>query len=421
MYLSHAAPLFVAEYFHRAEDRQPRYDRQHLDACSGESIGTFALESALDELAYVLRVDPIELRRINEPDKDPTTGHEFSARRLTEAYRRGAEKFGWASRNSKPRSRRNGDWLIGQGVATAYYPYMRFPAKVRMCLYADGKAVVQTPAAEMGMGTATVQIQHAADRLGLPLERVSFHYGDSKLADTPVMAGGSNQTATLFAAVQAAVEDIHRELLKMTQQIPGSALAGAKYEDLEARDGRLYRKGEKSSGETYTDILRGAKQDSIEVERESGPPIEMMKYSMASYGAQFCEVRVHEQTGEVRVSRWLCSLDGGRIVNPKTATSQLRGGIIMGIGMALTEATLFDERGGRIVNPSLAEYHVPVNRDIPDIELLFLNIPDEQAPCGARGIGEIGITGAAAAVANAVYHATGKRIRKLPITLDKLL
>ena len=387
----------------------------------GESIGTFALESALDELAYALRADPIELRRINEPGKDPTTGHEFSARRLTEAYRCGAEKFGWDSRKPEPRSRRDGDWLIGLGVATAYYPYLRFPAKVRMCLYADGKAVVQTPAAEMGMGTATVQIQHAADRLGLPLERVSFHYGDSKLADTPVMAGGSNQTASLFAAVQAAVEDIHHELLKMAGQIPGSSLAGAKYEDLEARDGGLYRKGEKSSGETYTEILRGAKQDFIKVERESDPPIEMMKYSMASYGAQFCEVRVHEQTGEVRVSRWLCCLDSGRVANLRTATSQVRGGIIMGIGMALTEETLFDERRGRIVNPSLAEYHVPVNRDIPDIEVLFLGIPDEHAPYGGRGIGEIGITGAAAAVANAVYHATGKRIRQLPITLDKLL
>lgn len=387
----------------------------------GESIGTFALESALDELACGLRIDPIELRRINEPEKDPTTGHEFSGRRLTEAYRRGAERFGWASRNPEPHSQRDGDWLIGQGVATAYYPYLRFPAKVRMCLYADGRAVVQTPAAEMGMGTATVQIQYSADRLGLPLEGVSFQYGDSKLADTPVMAGGSNQTASLFAAVEAAAEGIHRELLKMAQQIPGSSLVGAKYEDLEARDGGLYRKREKSSGETYIEVLKRAKRDFVEVEKESGPPMEMMKYSMASYGAQFCEVRVHEQTGEVRVSRWLCCLDSGRVANPKTATSQLRGGIIMGIGMALTEETLFDERAGRIVNPSLAEYHVPVNRDIPDIEVLFLGVPDEQAPNGGRGIGEIGITGAAATLANAIYHATGKRIRQLPITLDKLL
>ena len=387
----------------------------------GESIGTFALESAMDELAYGLRMDPIELRRINEPEKDPTKDTPFSSRHLTEAYRQGVEKFNWSARNPQPRSQRDGKWLIGQGVATAYYPFFRFPVKVRVCLFADGKAVVQTPAAEMGMGTATVQLQHAADRLGIPLEMVSFHYGDSKLADTPVMAGGSNQTASIFGAVQAAVEDVHRELLTLARKDPDSPLAGARYQEVEARDGGLYRTEAKSSGDTFSNILRKVKQDFVEVEKESGPPMELMKYSMASYGAQFCEVRVHEETGEVRVSRWLCSLDSGRVVNPKTATSQLRGGIIMGIGMALTEETLFDDRRGRIMNPSLAEYHVPVNLDIPDIEIHFLNIPDEHAPYGGRGIGEIGITGAAAAIANAVYHATGKRIRELPITLDKLL
>ncbi|HXJ44145.1 MAG TPA: xanthine dehydrogenase family protein molybdopterin-binding subunit [Bryobacteraceae bacterium] len=387
----------------------------------GESIGTFALESALDELAVELRMDPIELRRVNEPVEDPTKGTKFSARHLNEAYRQGSEKFGWSTRPLEPRSQRRGKWLIGQGVATAYYPYYRFPVKARVCILADGKAIVQTPAAEMGMATATVQLQHAADRLGLPLESVSFHYGDSKLADTPVMAGGSNQTVSIFAAVQAAAEEVHRELLKLAHKHPESPLAGAKYEQLEARDGGLFRIGEKTSGETYSQILRRANRDSIDIEAESALPVEMMKYSMASYGAQFCEVRVHEETGELRVSRFLSSLDCGRVVNPQTATSQLRGGIVMGIGMALTEETLFDERRGRIMNPSLSEYHVPVNLDIPNIDVHFLNLPDDHAPWGARGIGEIGITGVAAAIANAVYHATGKRVRDLPITLDKLL
>jgi xanthine dehydrogenase YagR molybdenum-binding subunit len=210
-------------------------------------------------------------------------------------------------------------------------------------------------------------------------------------------------------------------LLKLAQKHSDSPLASAKYEQLEARDGGLHRTGEKDSGESFAGILRRAKLPSIEAEAESGAPMEMMKYSMASYAAQFCEVRVHEETGEVRVSRWLCSLDCGRVVNPKTATSQLRGGIIMGIGMALTEETLFDERRGRIMNPSLSEYHVPVNLDVPEIDVHFLNTPDEHAPYGARGIGEIGITGAAASIANAVFHATGKRVRHLPITLDKLM
>jgi xanthine dehydrogenase YagR molybdenum-binding subunit len=400
----------------------------HLDTVAntwmrapGESIGTFALESALDELSYELRMDPIEVRRLNEPEKDPTKGTAFSSRHLTDAYRLGAEKFGWKSRSPEPRSHRDGKWLIGQGVATAYYPFFRFPVKARVCVFANGTAVVKTPAAEMGMGTATVQIQHAADRLGLPLEMVSFHYGDSKLADTPIMAGGSNQTASIFAAVQAAVKEVHQELLRLARKDPHSPLAGAKYEEIEARDGGLFRTAETGSGETYAAILRRAKQDFVEVEKESAPPMELMKYSMASYGAQFCEVRVHEETGEVRVSRWLCALDCGKVVNPKTATSQIRGGIVMGIGMALTEETLFDDRRGRIMNPSLAEYHVPVNLDVPEIEIHFLNIPDDHTPYGARGIGEIGITGTAAAIANAVYHATGKRIRELPITLDRLL
>ena len=384
----------------------------------GESIGTFALESAMDELAHELRMDPVEFRRINEPEKDPTKDTEFSSRNLTEAYRRGAEKFGWSARNREPRSQRDGQWLVGQGVATAYYPYLRFPAKARVRICADGSAIVLAPASEMGMGTATAQIQHAADRLGLPLDRVTFQYGDSSLPDTPMMAGGSNQTATTFAAVRAAVEQVHRELLKLTQKRSDSALAGAKLEQIEARDGGLFLGGQ---GETYAAILQKAAQPSVEAEASSGPPMEMMKYSMASYGAQFCEVRVHAETGEVRVSRWLGSFDCGTIVNPKTAASQFRGGIVMGIGMALTEETLFDERRGRIMNPSLAEYHVPVNLDVPYIEIIWNDIPDEKAPWGARGIGEIGITGVAAAIANAVFNATGKRIRDLPITLDKLL
>jgi xanthine dehydrogenase YagR molybdenum-binding subunit len=386
----------------------------------GESIGTFALESAVDELAYELGMDPIEVRRLNEPEKDPTKGTEFSSRNLLEAYRIGAKAFGWFGRNRVPRSQQTGKWLVGQGVATAYYPYLRFPAKTRVKICADGSAIVQAPASEMGMGTATVQIQHAADRLGLPLSRVTFQYGDSSLPDTPMMAGGSNQTATTIAAVRAAVDEVHREMLKLAQKRADSPLEGVKYEDVVARDSGIFQSGAAARGETYADILRQAGRASVEAEASSELPMEMMKYSMASYGAHFCEVRVHKDTGEVRVSRWLGAFDCGVILNPKTATSQLRGGIVMGIGMALTEDTLFDERRGRIMNPSLAEYHVPVNLDVPHIDIIYTGIPDEHAPLGARGIGEIGITGVAAAIANAVFHATGKRVRDLPITLDKL-
>lgn len=384
----------------------------------GESIGTFALESAIDELAHEMRIDPVELRRVNEPARDPLKGTEFSHRALVEAYRRGAEKFGW--RHGGPGGRRDGKWLVGQGVATAFYPYYRFPASARVRISADGTAVVQAAAHEMGMGTATVQIQHAAERLGLPIDKVTFEYGDSNLPMSPV-AGGSNQTASVVASVRAAIEKVLRELLALAGDDFDSPLSDLKYEQVEARDGGIFSKEDAARGETYASILRRVEQPCVEAEAEAAPPLEASQYAIGSYGAQFCEVRVNEESGEVRVSRWLGSFDVGRVLNPKTAVSQFRGGIIMGIGMALTEETFFDERRGRIMNPTLAEYHLPVNLDVPHVEIIYNDIPDEHTPLGAHGIGEIGITGAAAAVANAVFNATGKRVRDLPITLDKLL
>jgi xanthine dehydrogenase YagR molybdenum-binding subunit len=362
----------------------------------GESIGTFALESAIDELAYALKMDPIELRRINEPTKDPTSGHPFSGRHLLEAYRQGAFAFEWHNRPPEPRSQRDGDWLIGQGVASAYYPFLRMPSKARLRVNADGSVVVHAAAHEMGMGTATVQVQHIADRLGVPTRLVTFEYGDSSFPESAV-AGGSAQTASIGAAIVAACEKLQKEL---------QHLAKTKNEIL---------------GEHIVATLRNAGKRFVEVTADAAAPLEGLKYSMLSTGAQFCEVRVHALTGEIRISRWVGSFDCGRIVNPRTAGSQFRGGIIMGIGMALMEGSYFDERNGRFTTASLAEYHVPVHLDVPLIEVLFTDIADEHTPMGARGIGEIGITGAAAAIANAVYHATGKRVRELPIRLDALL
>jgi len=385
----------------------------------GESIGTFALESAIDELAVECGLDPIELRRRMEPQKDPTTNTPYSSRHLVEAYQRGAERFGWERRNPSPGSQRDGVWQIGQGVATAYYPYYRMPGgSARVRITADGRAFVQAAAHEMGMGTATVQVQHAADRLGLPVERVSFEYGDTDLPDSPI-AGGSNQTVSIVAAVTAAVDELVKQLLKLCGK--DSPLAGTRAAEVRAHDGGLYVAGDPTRGESYGAILKRAGRDYLECTTKAPLPVEMKKYSMQSFGAQFCEVRVNEVTGEIRVSRWLGSFDTGRILNPKTATSQFRGGIVMGIGMALTEESFFDERSGRVVNASLAEYHVPVHLDVPGIEIIWNDIPDPHAPLGLHGIGEIGITGAAAAIANAVYNATGKRIRDLPITLDKIL
>jgi xanthine dehydrogenase YagR molybdenum-binding subunit len=384
----------------------------------GESVGSFALESAIDELAQQVGIDPIELRRRNEPAQDPTSGNAFSSRHLMKAYADGAARFGWDKRKA-PGTRREGEWLIGLGVATATYPYYRFPGvAAQISLAADGHATVATAGHEMGMGTATVQAQHAADRLGLPLEQVTFEYGDSSLP-AGAMAGGSSQTAGTLAAVAAAADSLVEALLKLAGN--DSPLAGLGSNEVIAQDQGLAKADDPTKHETYVSILSRAQRGSVEARADGPMPMETMKYSMHSYGAQFAEVAVNTITGEVRVRRLLGSFDCGRIINPKTAASQFRGGIIMGLGLALMEETQFDERTGRVMNPSLAEYHVPVHLDVPEIDVMWTGEPDPHSPLGARGIGEIGITGVAAAIANAIYNATGKRIRNLPITLDKLI
>jgi xanthine dehydrogenase YagR molybdenum-binding subunit len=386
----------------------------------GESIGTFALESALDELAHTIGMDPIALRMRNEPDRDPTTGAPFSMRSLREAYRVGAEKFGWARRRAAPRSTREGRHLVGYGVATAYYPTYQLPSAARVEVCDDGSVIGQSSAHEMGMGTATAQAQNLADQFQVPLERVRFEYGDSRLPEAPV-AGGSNSTVSVGASVIAACDAVKRQIHDQVIEDARSPLFGTRFEEVTFRDGGIYLRDDVSRGETVTTILQRFGKDKFAAQADATRAEDKNGYSYGSYGAQFSEVRVDEETGEVRVTRFLGVFDCGRIINPKTASSQFRGGIVMGIGMALTEITLFDTRLGRIVNPSLAEYHVPVNLDVPRIDVHFLDIPDPLTPIGARGIGEIGITGTAASIANAVFNATGRRIRELPITLDKLL
>ena len=384
----------------------------------GEAVGTFALECAVDELAEALGIDPIELRRRNEPDKDPTTGTPFSSRNIVEAYRMGADRFGWDARRPAG-TRREGEWLIGLGCATATYPYYRMPGgAARLTLTSDGRADVAVAAHEMGMGTATAHAMIVADRLGLEAEQVSVAYGDSTLPGV-VLAGGSQQTAAIGAAVVAAQRALFAELLKLAGN--DSPLAGLGADEVGGVEGGLAALDDPSRRESYVSILSRAGRDTVSAEAEGPMPFELQHWSMHSYGAMFCEARVNAVTGEVRVARFLGAFDCGRIVNAKTAASQFRGGIVMGLGLALMEETQFDERKGRVMNPSLAEYHLPVHLDVPPIEILWTDIADPHTPMGARGVGEIGITGTAAAVANAVYNATSKRVRDLPLTLDKLL
>ena len=385
----------------------------------GEAVGSFAIESAIDELAHELCVDPVELRIRNEPDKDPSSGLPFSMREVEKAYRDGVERFGWDRRNPTPGSRREGEWLVGMGVATATYPYYRMPGgAARITLTRAGRAKVEVAAHEMGMGTATTTAIVAAERFGLPLDNIEVGYGDTAIPGA-IMAGGSQQTAAIGAAVIAAWNDLVAQLLKMAGN--DSPLAGLKPDEVGGYDGGLAKLDDPSRHESYGSILFRAQRDEVQVEANASQPLEVMHWSMHSHGAMFCEVRVNAVTGETRVSRFLGSFDCGRILNAKTAASQFRGGIIMGLGLALMEETQFDERNGRIMNPSLAEYHVPVHLDVPEIDVIWTDVADLHAPMGAHGIGEIGITGVGAAVANAVFNATGKRVRDLPITLDKLL
>jgi len=385
----------------------------------GESIGTFALESAIDELANRMEIDPIELRARNEPDRDPTTGKPFSSRNLMKAYRDGAERFGWSRRHAKPGTQRDGEWLVGMGCATGTYPYYRMPGgKARLTVSKDGFVTAEFAAHEMGMGTATTQTQVVAERMGVAPQCVQVNYGSSDLAGV-FLAGGSSQSASIGASIQAALAELVDELIKLAGS--KSPLHGLSSKEVESRDGGLYTGKDSSRGESYAAILRRAGKDELSVEAAAPPPLELQHWSMHSFSAMFAEVGVNAITGETRVRRLLGSFDCGRILNPKTATSQFRGGIIMGIGLALMEETLWDSRKGRIMNPSLAEYHVPVHMDVPEIDIMWTDIPDPHTPMGARGIGEIGITGTGAAIANAVYNACGRRIRELPITLDKLM
>nr|WP_246401512.1 xanthine dehydrogenase family protein molybdopterin-binding subunit [Jiangella mangrovi] len=385
----------------------------------GEANGTFALESALDMLAASTGLDPIELRRRNlAPSRGPIDGKEFSQRRILEAFDVATSAFGWADRPVAPRSMRDGRWLVGWGAATAFHPAWQFPAHLRLSVAATGTVTLECAFHELGMGAPTAVAQLVADRLDVPLPAVEVRYGDTSLPTGPG-AGGSGQSASIAASVDVASRRLVATLDRLGRRTDGGAFG----------DGR-------SAHERYTEIVRRSGRDEVTV--ELGPrsglaatwsglrdTVKLMRdqrrWLKAAAGAQLCEVRVDADTGEVRVTRWVGAYDIGRVINAKTAASQIRGGVVMGIGLALTEATLVDPRRGRIMNPSLTEYHVPVHADVPPIEVHLLDHPDPQTPLGILGAGEVGITGAGAAVANAIWHATGSRVTELPITLDAVL
>ncbi len=387
----------------------------------GASWGLYALECAMDELALKLRIDPLELRLRNYAESDQNTGRPFSSKALRECYRQGAERFGWSRRNAEPRSMRNGDKLVGWGMATGAWEAPQLEASATSVLTADGTLTVSSATADIGTGTYTIMTQIAAEVLGLPIERVTFKLGDSSLPKAPV-EGGSFTASTVGSAVKAVCEKVRERLLTLAQTVDNSPLSGVAPDDVTFSDGHISLRSDPSRSVSFAEVMRHAGLDTIEEEATTTASSTAEQYGCYSHSAVFAEVHVDEELGTIQVTRVVSAVAAGRILNPKTARSQILGGVVWGIGMALEEESVIDQAFGRFVNHNLAEYHVPVNADIHDIDVIFVEEPDEVVnPLGAKGVGEIGVIGVAPAIANAVFHATGRRIRKLPITLDKLL
>ncbi|TMJ40660.1 MAG: xanthine dehydrogenase family protein molybdopterin-binding subunit, partial [Alphaproteobacteria bacterium] len=382
------------------------------------ATGVYALECAMDELAVALKLDPVELRLRCYSDRDQHADKPYSSKKLRECYRAGAEAFGWDRRSAEPRSMREGSELIGWGMASAVWDAMQMAITVRIVLSANGHAEIACGCSDIGTGTHTIMAQVAADMLGLPLDSVTIKLGDSSLPASPV-EGGSWMAASVGNGIATTAELVRKELLRLARRMPNSPLKDAGADDVALADGKLVSKRDSSRAVSITDAMRHGGVERIEQEKETSFPEDGPR-AHNTHSAVFAEVRVDEELSVIRVTRLVSAIAAGRILNTKTATSQIMGGMVWGIGMALHEETLIDHNLGRIMNPNIAEYHVPVNADVQDIKVIFVEEPDESInPLGIKGVGEIGIVGVAAAIANAIYHATGKRVRELPITLDK--
>jgi len=409
-----------------------------MTACAtrapGDAPGSYAIESAMDELAAKLGLDPLQIRLLNYADNDSSNGRPWSSKSLKECYARGAELIGWSKRNPKAGATREGKYLVGMGMASASYPVHPSQGNARVRLYADGNAVVQTGATDLGTGTYTIVTQVAADALGIAPEKVRCELGDTALPSTP-WSGGSTAGGRVSSSVYLAAQDIWQKLIQMAVADAKSPLYRVLPADVTVTTGRMHLKADATKSETFSDLMKRASMGDIEgsamgrygsgyeaAQATTTGDEKPVQHSMNSFGAHFCEVHVDPELGTVRVKRWVSVIAGGRILNPKTARSQIMGGSIFGIGASLMEETVRDPNLARYTNASLADYHIPVNADIPELIVEFI---DEKDPyinaMGAKGIGEIAIVGVSGAIANAVYHATGKRVRSLPITPNKVL
>jgi xanthine dehydrogenase YagR molybdenum-binding subunit len=392
----------------------------------GRTPSLFAIESAMDELAAKLNLDPLEVRLRNYAEMDEGSRKPWSSKHLREAYQLGAEKFGWSKRNGKiasmTREGAQGREALGLGMATCTWPAGRHGAEVRVSLLADGTARTVCATQDIGTGTYTIFAQIVSDRTGVPVDKIRVLLGDSAFPPGPT-SGGSSATATVIPAIAEATDKAVSALLQIAALTSGSPFEKADPESLKLTAGRVHATGQSpESGTPFGDILQLRRLAGIDGQARSESSPETKQFSMHSFGAHFCEVAFDPGLARVRVTRWLTVIDGGRMIDLKTARNQILGSVVMGIGMALFEETIYDPRNGKPVNNNYADYLVSVNTDIPDLDCVFLDYPDTKLnEYGARGIGEIGLTGCASAVANAVYHATGTRVRELPIRVENLL
>jgi xanthine dehydrogenase YagR molybdenum-binding subunit len=389
----------------------------------GEAPGSIALESAIDEMAHACVMDPLEFRLKNYAETEPMSGKPFSSKALRECYAQGAERFGWAARPRAPRSLRDENGLlVGWGVGTATFPALTFQAQARAVLRADGTGLMECGTHDMGQGAWTVFAQIAADSLGLDLDRIEFKAGTSDLPDAGI-AGGSAHTATAGNAIHQAGTAVIAKLAALATNDPNSPLFGAGNEGVVARNGRLHRNDDHSRSESFAQIIARAGLPQLEATGNATPNSNAQAaYAMHAHGAVFAEVKIDPDFGQIRATRLVGAFAAGRVINPRLVRSQYFGGMIWGVSFALHEKTIIDPRSGRPMNANLAEYHVPVNADVPSLEAILVEEHDPHVNAlGIKGVGEIGITGTAGAIANAVWHATGVRVRNFPITLEQLM
>ena len=388
----------------------------------GGSTGIHAIEITMDEIAYKLNIDPVELRLINYSEIDKSSDKEYSSKELRNCYLQGAAKFGWENRNPEPRSMKRGNKLVGYGMATGIWDANRLLARAKAAMTSNGKVIIESAVTDIGTGTLTVMTQIAADELGVSIDDITFSYANSKMPFAPIQ-GGSFTVATVGPAVKAACKALNKKLFKKARHLTDSPFTKVKFEDVTFENGFIALKNNPEIKVSFKSVFDANDGKQISTTNTSMPnPLRYGKKARAVHSAVFVEVEVDEELGIIEVKRAVTAVAAGKIINPKTAESQILGGMIWGISKALHEGTILDNRFGKYMNPNLAEYHIPVHADIHDLDVIFVEENDDFVnDLGVKGVGEIGIVGMPPAIANAIYHATGKRINDLPIHFDKLL